>query len=653
MGAVYRAVEEPGGRPVALKVILAEMVRKENLLARFKREARAAQAVDHPNVVRVIDSGFDNGLPWIAYELCEGGNLSEHLRARGSLEWREAARIAASVARGLAAVHALGLVHRDIKPANILMDRGVPRIADFGLVRGGREVLGASVANLTKTGDAIGTPTYMSPEQIDGDKAIDGRTDLYALGCLLEELLTGSPPFAGAPVEVARKHITNVPPRPSSRGAELPRALDDLVLKLLAKEASGRPASAAETATALEEILAAGGAGSGSGAKVAIFAALAVVVAAGLGAWVALGRTKTEPPASPPTAPPTAPPVAPPAPAKPAPSTWLADRKRSGVLPEKLPKALKPLDEPDHYLHERSGIVLVHVPKGRFQMGNILGDNSAEKPQHWVDLSDYWIGEFEVTNKQFRAFLAADPGYVPTARDGRQGYVFVIDDRSIDADLAGGASKPRYRSIAGADLDHPAGPLGYSTAALDDHPVVQVSKLDAEAFCAWATQDLADGWSMALPTEAQWEKAAAWDPQARHATQYPWGDDFSKGRAKLPSAGKDLTGDDPDDDPRVPPTRPVGSFDDGSAYGVRDLAGNVWEWCRDPYLRTAFEEAQKSLAIDPLTSWRSSDPPKFTVRGGSFNSGEAYRTTHRRDRRVFDHHTALDLGFRVVVKRLP
>ena len=230
MGTVYRALG-PAGEAVALKVLTGEGVSEKVFRARFRREAEIAEKIVHPGIVRCLGSGEHGGLLWIALELMPGGSLEDRIAKTGPLPWREAAALAAEIARALAAIHETGAVHRDLKPANVLLDaQGRPRVTDFGIAHA-RTVAGQS---LTRTGQFIGTPQYMAPEQVDEAKRVDGRADLYALGCMIHALVAGSPPFTGgSALELAGAHLGKEPPALRSR-APVPPSLDVLTAQLLA-----------------------------------------------------------------------------------------------------------------------------------------------------------------------------------------------------------------------------------------------------------------------------------------------------------------------------------------------------------------------------------------------------------------------------------
>ncbi|MFD4658497.1 protein kinase [Kitasatospora sp. NPDC058444] len=247
MATVWRGVDRVLGRQVAVKVLNGGLADDPRFAERFSREAQHAAMLVHPRIVMVFDSGVDQGTPFIVMELVSGRSLAALLAEQQSLPVERAVGIAAAVCEALSVAHAAGLVHRDIKPGNIMItDDGGVKVVDFGIARAG------SSSNLTQTASVLGTAAYLSPEQATAS-ALDGRTDLYAVGCVLTEMLTGATPFtAETPVAIAFKHVSEQPLPPSVRRPGLPPALDAAVLRLLAKNPADRPADAA---TARGELL--------------------------------------------------------------------------------------------------------------------------------------------------------------------------------------------------------------------------------------------------------------------------------------------------------------------------------------------------------------------------------------------------------------
>lgn len=239
MARVYRARHSFLEQSFALKVLFGELALDTNLTRRFRREAHTAGKIRHPNVVSIIDFGkTDEGLQFLVMEYVEGHSLSQRIRGdeAHSVEWM--ARIVEQIAAGLDAAHALGFVHRDLKPGNVMVEAGTDhvRILDFGLVH--LKHAEDESNKLTRTGQLLGTPTYMAPEQISAE-TVDGRTDLYALGVIMYEMISGRPPFNGEMVTVLTQHCAKPPaPLPACGG------LERIALELLAKKPADRPANA-------------------------------------------------------------------------------------------------------------------------------------------------------------------------------------------------------------------------------------------------------------------------------------------------------------------------------------------------------------------------------------------------------------------------
>jgi serine/threonine-protein kinase len=238
MATVWRARDEVLSRDVAVKVLSPQYAADASFLARFEREARHAAALNHPRLVMVFDCGVDGTTPFIVMELVAGRTLRQVLDQADTLPPEEAVRIAAAVCEALEVAHAAGLVHRDITPANIVLADREVKVLDFGIARaeGG--------AGVTRTAAVLGTATYLSPEQASGGVA-GPQADLYSLGCVLFEMLTGTPPFsADSPVGLAYRHVHDDPGPPSALRPGLPARLDRITARMLAKDPADRPASA-------------------------------------------------------------------------------------------------------------------------------------------------------------------------------------------------------------------------------------------------------------------------------------------------------------------------------------------------------------------------------------------------------------------------
>jgi serine/threonine protein kinase len=241
MADVYLARDQVLDRLVAVKVLFPEFARDPSFVERFRREAHNAASLNHPNIVGVYDWGQEHGTYFIVMEYVEGQSLRDVLRAQQTLPAVQAAAIGAEIADALAFAHAHGVVHRDVKPGNVLMTpTGQVKVTDFGISANPTD----AAQGLTQTGSVMGTATYFSPEQAQGF-SVDGRTDVYALGVVLYEMVTGFPPFqADSPVAVAMKHVREQPVPPSQFVPDLPPDLERVILAALAKDVSTRYQSA-------------------------------------------------------------------------------------------------------------------------------------------------------------------------------------------------------------------------------------------------------------------------------------------------------------------------------------------------------------------------------------------------------------------------
>ncbi|MEX2317911.1 MAG: serine/threonine-protein kinase [Pirellulales bacterium] len=263
MAQVYLAQQASLNRPVALKVLNEELARDPAYVRRFHHEARAAAALVHASIVQIYEVGQDNGIHYIAQEYVPGRNLGEIIHAQGAIQPRLALDILRQVTAALAKAASEGIVHRDIKPENIMLARsGEVKVADFGLAR----VQGDGSVNLTQVGVTMGTPLYMSPEQIEGGQ-LDSRSDIYSLGVTAYHMLAGSPPFAGdSPLSVAVQHLNQSPEPLSRRRPDIPARFAAVVDRMLAKKPNDRYADPSVLLRELHQ-LAGDGAAAGWAAK--------------------------------------------------------------------------------------------------------------------------------------------------------------------------------------------------------------------------------------------------------------------------------------------------------------------------------------------------------------------------------------------------
>lgn len=251
MGVVYQAHDPQIDRLVALKVLRPDRVVSQDFVLRFLREAKAIGRISHPNIVTVYDVGQDHGTIYIAMEYLEGRPLNEVIKGR-TLPLDEAVKMCVQVAEALGYAHSRRITHRDIKPSNIILtpDNRI-KLTDFGIAR----IEDPDAAQQTQAGDILGTPVYMAPEQVMGQKA-DGRTDLYALGVIAYEMVVGKRPFGGGNIAAIFQSITQVPPEdPMNIGNLDNRALADLILKSLSKDPDDRFQSGEAMAAALNRCL--------------------------------------------------------------------------------------------------------------------------------------------------------------------------------------------------------------------------------------------------------------------------------------------------------------------------------------------------------------------------------------------------------------
>lgn len=252
MGTVYEVEHTELGKRFVLKALWSDLSRREDLVARLRNEQRALGRLEHPSIVNVTDAGVTTtNVPYFVMERLEGETLGARIKRTGYLPIGEAIEVAAAVLDGLAAAHEIGVVHRDVKPQNIFLAHGkYPKILDFGVAK-----VTDTGSAITARGVAVGTPRYMSPEQASGEK-LDGRSDIYAVGLLLYEMMIGRGPFDDArdANEMLLAHLSHVPPRLSSRVGSVTRDLDEFLATLLAKNPAARPLTARDAAAALRTL---------------------------------------------------------------------------------------------------------------------------------------------------------------------------------------------------------------------------------------------------------------------------------------------------------------------------------------------------------------------------------------------------------------
>jgi serine/threonine-protein kinase len=250
MGSVYRALFRDTGQHVALKIIAIGQLTNETAVARFEREAKILKQLNHPNIVRLIGAGRFKKTPYFAMELVDGESLDRVLNRRSSFSWEEVVHLGRQLCAALQHAHLKGIIHRDLKPSNVMvLPDGSVKLTDFGIAKD------VDVTALTGANSTVGTAAYMSPEQCRGEKNLTAKSDLYSMGIMFYELLTGRKPFiAESPVDMFMLHVNGKFERPSRLVLTIPVWLDTLVCQLMEKKPEHRPFDAAMVAQVLEEV---------------------------------------------------------------------------------------------------------------------------------------------------------------------------------------------------------------------------------------------------------------------------------------------------------------------------------------------------------------------------------------------------------------
>ncbi len=595
MGTVFLAEQiAVGNRPVALKVLLRKLLDDPEFLERFRNEAASTGRIRHPNVVTVYESGqSDDGTPYIAMEYLEGQTLSQALKSRGALPVRECATILDQAARGLHAAHKLGIIHRDLKPDNIFLTRNdegevLVKVVDFGIAK-----LLDATGHSTLTGIVLGTPAYMSAEHAAGMRGeeLDPRSDVYSLGVVTYEMLTGRTPFqADTPLGYVRKHVLEPPPALNAVRADLHLSpqIEQVILKALDKVRERRYDSTVEFA---REFAAATHPAPAAPAPAPVVpsregqSALrpsqrptrdgpAPASAPKPAPTPTVARADVMPTSTPTPARQVAPQIGPPpaTPRTPLPAPPPATRTPTGVTPRRVRP--QPRVSPLSTVVIVAGLALVivaaglwfhaprapegmvYIPGGTFAMGCTPDQDLSGSPPHYVTVAPFYLDQVPTTNAQYRDFVRTT----------------------------------RYAAPAGWTQGNfpPSG---------DYWPVTGVSWAGAAAYAKWKGKR--------LPTEAEWEFAA----RGTDGRLYPWGSNFN---SSLTNSLETELGH----------PEPVGRhLQAASPFGVLDMSGNVWEWCEDNY-KLYPGSKMKSDGIPPDAK---------VIRGGSFDSDRNHVTTVTRN----------------------
>jgi formylglycine-generating enzyme required for sulfatase activity/predicted Ser/Thr protein kinase len=588
MGAVYLAEDSHLGRQVALKMLYLDASESPQRVERFVREARLAAVLQHPNICTVFDAGEVDGWPFLTMMYIAGKTLEDEIDSDGPLPQTRAAEIARKIALALDHAHRKGIVHRDLKPANVMMTaEGEPVVMDFGLAK--RIAEGElNEAKLTREGSLLGTPTYMSPEQVNGQTdAIGPATDIYSLGVLLFEMLTGNPPYSG-PLGVVMGQILTAPvPSVREFRPEVDGRLEAICRQAMAKEPAARFPSMAALAQALGEYVTAPQPNPSS---------LAVPVQP-----VSVPKTKVQ-------AKPQNPDLSRRKSKWPAVVGWIF-AGMLGLLVAGTAILIhfrtrpSEVEKKEDVLTNSIGMKLTYIPPGTFSMGSPKEekDRSEEEEQHEVELTKgFYLGVYEVTQEEYENLMSENPSEFSSKGDGKA-------------------------KVAGVDTSR--------------FPVERVSYEDAVKFCAKLSEMPEEKQKKRvyrLPTEAEWEYACRGGAASK--TPFFFGNSLSSDLANFDGNypyGGAAKGND------LERTCKVGSYKP-NGFGLYDMHGNVWEWCSDLH---AMDYYGKSPKRDPQGS---SEGSARVFRGGSWrDGGHSCRSASRNRHEPTSRYSFL--GFRVAL----
>jgi formylglycine-generating enzyme required for sulfatase activity len=677
MATVYKAYQPNLDRYVAVKVLTPDLAETRGFIARFEREAKAVARLRHRNILTVFDYGRQGDLFYLVMEYVSGGTLIERLGWPQDLAY--AVNIVSQVGDALAHAHMQGMIHRDVKPGNILMaEEDWPLLSDFGLAK-----MVEDSPKLTASGASVGTPQYMSPEQAQS-LAVDRRSDIYSLGAVLYETVTGRPPFGtDAPMAVILRHINEPTTPPHALRSDLPEEIERVILKSLAKSPADRYQRMEEFLADLQEayplpanrnmVHRGNGQAALKGPPAAFGAAPTPVVtphlprrrrsfpwtgvAIGIVLLLTLGLTfllfkasmvslvssptvasATVPSPSAVAPSPTTAPLAssttdastvpnPPAslrasPSAAAPSPTTALPSPTVVLPSPTVAPTMPATQTIKVrVWEADGAEMVFVPAGEFVMGSEnLGDD--ERPAHRVYLDDFWIDRYEVTNERFALFVTAT-GYQTEAERRGWGWVWKGSDGSTDLTTG-------WEKVEGADWRHPRGPDPSTTSRQGSEPALSSSKGQHSSIAdkmdhpvvlvSWNDADTYCRWA-----GKRLPSEAQWEKAARGpSTPQQAQADADSGNGRRYAWGDEFDSAKANtSESERGDTTPVGSFSPqgDSPYGASDMTGNVWEWVADWYGSDYYSQAPLANPPGPITGTYK------VLRGGSWPFDEVYART--------------------------
>lgn len=639
MAVVYLAEDTLLRRQVALKVPNFTEGESPIVVERFYREARTAASLTHPNLCPVYDVGQISGFHYLTMPVIEGETLEKKVQSNGPLSPEAAVDIVRQLAQALQVLHDLSIVHRDLKPANVMIrTSGEPVLMDFGLARNYE----AESQRLTATGAWVGTPAYMSPEQIQDPRSVGPTTDIYSLGVILFEATTGKLPFQGNPFAVVGQILHNPPPPPSTLRPGLPAALDTLCVKALAKKPEQRYPTMKAFALALEQLLqqlrpaASGPAGEtqslecpnckrrlrlpaqsrGKRLKCPACQTLfspnlsrpsPATVSNDVGETTApqgltparvpaLGRNPLELEVAPASTAPSPPPTFPPVQSVPAPAVAARPAPPRPVAPAPAPPTQPEMRLLPRELTNSLGLRMTLILPGRFLMGSPEGEAERfphEGPRHEVEISyAFYIGTVPVTQQEYERVMGVNPSHFSASGPGRE--------------AVRGLETRRF-------------------------PVDRVSWEDAMQFCQRLSAlplERAARRTYRLPTEAEWEYAC----RAGTLTPFAFGEVLSSTQANFDgSRGRG---------PNLRRPTPVGSYPP-NAWGLYDLHGNVNEWSLDWFDPGYYRVSPRQNPPGPRTG------QERVLRGGSWADAAAFlRAAYRL--RSLSSSRDLTFGFRVV-----